>query len=91
LRQCCTFTNVIACSYLWRQIVGRAAERPGDVWHLLGKSKIGNLQVPVPIEQQVLRLQVTVDDVERMQVIERQCDFCSVEFCHGIGEALRDR
>jgi hypothetical protein len=40
----------------------------------------------VPIEQQILGLQVAVDDVVRVQVVER--DFRRVELCDWVGKAL---
>jgi hypothetical protein len=42
----------------------------------------------VPIEQQILGLQVAVDDVVRVQVVERERDFRRVELCDWVGKAL---
>jgi hypothetical protein len=71
------------------QVVGRAAERPCDVGHLFGETKVGNLEVTMAVEQQVLGLQVAVDDVVRVQVVEGEGDLSGVELCDGVGEALR--
>lgn len=42
----------------------------------------------VSIEQQILRLQIAVDDVVRVQVVERERDFRRVELCNRVGKAL---
>ena len=76
---------------LGREVIGRAAERPRLVRHALGETKVCDLEMAVPVEQQVFRLQVTVDDVPRVQILERQRDFGSVELGHGVREALDTR
>ena len=73
---------------LGRQVVGGTAEGPCDVGHLLGEAKVGDLEVAVAVEQQVLGLQVAVDDVVRVQVVEGQGDLGGVELGDGVGEAL---
>lgn len=73
---------------LGRKVVRGAAEGPCDVRHLLGEAKIGDLEVAVAVEQQVLGLQVTVDDVVRVQVVQGQGDLGGVELGDGVGEAL---
>lgn len=40
------------------------------------------------IQEQILRLQVSVYDFSSVQVFQRQCDLCSVELCDRIREAL---
>lgn len=40
------------------------------------------------VQEQILGLQVAVDDVVRVQVIERERNLCGVELCDGIGKAL---
>ena len=42
----------------------------------------------VPVEQQVFRLEITVDDIPRVQVLERQRDFGGVKLSNGVREAL---
>lgn len=71
-----------------RQIIRSAAKSPGDIRNLLGKSKIRNLEMSVPIEQEVLGLEITVNDVEGMEVVQRQGDFGSVELGNRVREAL---
>jgi hypothetical protein len=74
---------------LGREVVGRAAQRPGDVRHLFREAKVGDLEVAVAVEQQVLGLEVAVDDVHAVQVVEREHDLGRVELGHGVREALR--
>ena len=42
----------------------------------------------VPVEEQVFRLQVSIDDVQRMQIVQSKGDLGCVEFGDWIGEAL---
>ena len=42
----------------------------------------------MPVEQQVLGLQVAVDDLQTMQVVERERHFGGVEFGYWVWEAL---
>jgi len=42
----------------------------------------------MPVEQQVFRLKITIDDVLSVEVIKRQCDFSSVELGNRVGESL---
>ena len=72
----------------WGKVVGRPAECPCDIRYLLGETKIGDFQVPVPIQQQVFGLQIPVYDALRMQVVKSERDFGSVELRDRVGEAL---
>ena len=74
--------------YFWREVVGRAAKRPCDVGHLLCEAKVCDFEVSVSVQQQILRLQVAVDDVVRVQIVERKRDFGGVELGDGVGKAL---
>lgn len=42
----------------------------------------------VLVEQNVFGFEVAVDDVEGMEIVEGEGDFCCVEFGDGIGESL---
>ena len=42
----------------------------------------------VVVEQDVLRFEVTVDDIKGMQVIEGEGHLCRVKLGHWIGESL---
>lgn len=70
------------------QIIWRSAQSPRDIGDFLGKSEIGNLQMTMPIEQEVFGLEVPIDDMHGMEVVKRQCDFRSVEFGNRIGKTL---
>ena len=69
-------------------VVWRATQRPRDIRHELGKPKVGHLDVSVGAKQQVFGLEVAVDDVERVKVVEGECDLGRVEFGDRVGEAL---
>ena len=64
------------------------AEGPSDVGDVFGEPKVGDLDVTVRAEEDVFWLQVAVDDVERVEVVERERDFGGKEFGDGVGEAL---
>lgn len=70
------------------EIIRSSAKRPSDIRNLLGETKIGNFQVTMTIKQEILRLQVTIDDLMMMQILEGKSDFCSVELGDWIGESL---
>mmetsp|Transcript_31684 Transcript_31684/g.69278 ORF Transcript_31684/g.69278 Transcript_31684/m.69278 type:complete len:328 (-) Transcript_31684:764-1747(-) len=74
---------------LRRQVLGRAAQCPGAVLDALGEAKVGHFAVAVPVEQQVLRLQVAVKDRERVQMFEHQSDLGGVEARRVVREAPR--
>ena len=75
-------------TYLGCEIIGRTAERPHGGQALLRESEIGDLDVSVEVEQDVLGLEVPVDDVVVVEVVKRERDLCCVEFCYWVGEAL---
>ena len=55
-----------------------------------GDAEVGDLDVAVGAEEDVLGLEVAVDDVERVEVVEREGDLGGVELGDRVGEALRD-
>lgn len=61
------------------QIFWCAAERPRSVLQFLGKSEIGDFQVAISVDEQILWLQITIDNRQRMQILERQDDFGRIE------------
>jgi len=69
-------------------IIRRSTQRPRDIRNEFRKPKVGHFHVSISAEEQVFGLQVTVDDVEGMKVVERQGDFCGVEFSDRVREAL---
>ncbi len=70
------------------QVVWCATERPRSIGTILGEAKVGNFDVPVKIEEDVLGLEVTVNYVEVVQVVEGKRNFRGVELCDWVGESL---
>lgn len=56
---------------------------------MLCESKVGNLDVSVRTEEDVLGFEVSVDDVERVEVVESQRNLSCEEFGDWIRESLR--
>lgn len=65
--------------HLGRDVLGGTAERVGLELHLLREAKVGDFEVTFAIKQQVLRLQITVDDLVEVEVLKYQRDLRSVE------------
>lgn len=49
---------------------------------MLCETEVGDLYVPVCAEKNVLRFEVSVNDVEGMEVIKRKSNLGSVELCN---------
>jgi hypothetical protein len=73
---------------LWREIVWRTAQCPGVCGTVFRKSEVGDLDMPVIIEENIFGLEIPVYYIERMQVVQSQCNFCSVEFGNRVGKSL---
>lgn len=56
---------------------------------MFGESEICDLDVSVRPEEDVFGLEISVDDVERVEVVESESDFGGVELCDRVGESLR--
>jgi hypothetical protein len=56
---------------------------------VFGETEICHFDVAVRSEQQVFRLQVSIDDVQGVEVIQSESDFSSVKLGDRVGEALR--
>lgn len=52
------------------------------------KPEIRNLDMSIRPEQQVFRLEISVDDIEGVEVVDSEGDFCGVEFGNGVWESL---
>lgn len=64
-----------AAAYLGGDVIGSAAERfrrPVAVQALLAHAEVGDLDVPVLVEQDVVQLEIPVDDAATVQ--EEQAD-----------------
>jgi hypothetical protein len=83
-----TLVVALGANDLGREVIWRTTKGPSNVGNLLGKSKIGNLEMSMSVQKQVLGLEITVDDVHAVEIVQCQCDFCSIEFGYRVGEAL---
>mmetsp|Transcript_48062 Transcript_48062/g.148315 ORF Transcript_48062/g.148315 Transcript_48062/m.148315 type:complete len:343 (-) Transcript_48062:141-1169(-) len=79
----------LALDHLGRQVLGRPAQRERPLRHLLREPEVRDLDVPLVVQQQVLRLQVAVDDVFGVHVLEREHQLRVVELGHVVGEPPR--
>ena len=64
---------------LRREVVRRPAHRVGAARHLLGQPKVRDLHVAAGVDQEVLRLEVSVDDLQLREVVEGQGELADVE------------
>lgn len=55
---------------------------------MLCETEVGDFDVTVCAEEDVFGLEVSVDDVEGMEVVEGEGDFGCVELCDRVGETL---
>lgn len=70
------------------KVVGRATKRPGDVGYVFCKTKVSNADMALCIQQQIFRLQITVDHVLGMQILDRKHHLSRIEFCNVIRKPL---
>lgn len=72
----------------------------GSAFHDLREPEICEFEVPIVCNQEVLGLEITVDDVLRMEILEHECHLGSIECCMGcfkpsdtaeVGEKLTSR
>ena len=71
------------------QVVRRPTKCPRNIWNLLGEAEVGDLQMPMPVKEQIFGLQISIDDVVLVQILDCQGDFGSIELCYRIGKPLR--
>lgn len=64
---------------LGREVLRGAAEGPRATLHPFGEPEVGDLQVALAVDQQVLRLQVPVNEVQIVQIFEREHDLSRVK------------
>lgn len=69
------------------EVLGRTAQRPCAALHSLGEAEIRHLQVTLRVDQEVLRLQVPVDQIQVVEVLESEHDLSGIETRMGLGEA----
>ena len=81
---------VLAAQDLGRDVVGRAAEGGGGVAGadaLLAHAVVGELDVALVVEEDVVQLQIAVDDALLVEEVERQRDLGRVEAGVLLGQA----
>ena len=76
-------------AYLWGEIIWGTAQRPDGRVAVFCEAEIGDLDVTVEVEKDVLRLQITIDDIFCVEVVEGERDLGRVELRHGVRETLR--
>ena len=77
----------LALDDLWSQVLRRAAEGVGAVADDLGKAEVGDLDVSLLVDEEVLRLEVSVGDVHGVEVLECEHDLGREEEGDVVGEA----
>jgi len=73
------------------EVVWCSTEGPSYVGNVFSESEIGDLDVSVGSEEDVLRLEISVDDVEGVKVVESEGDFGGVELGDRVWESLGGR
>ena len=76
--------------YLWTHVLGGATERVGSflLGQDLAESKVGYLDVPVNIDEDVLRLDVPINDVKVVDVLHALYQLREIELGLLFGELL---
>ncbi len=69
-------------------VIRCTTQRPRDIRYVFGETKICHFDVAIGTKQEVFRLQITVNDVERVQVVESEGNLGGVEFGNGVRESL---
>ncbi len=64
-------SDVMQLTHLGCEIVGGAAECPSCIRAVLCKSKVGNFDVSIEAKEDVLRFEITINNVKVMQVVKR--------------------
>jgi hypothetical protein len=64
------FVVGLSLDNLWCEVVWCTAQRPGDVRDEFGESKVGELDVSIRVDEDVLGLEIAIDDVVRVEVVE---------------------
>ena len=82
------FIVTFRCHYLRRKVIGCSTQSPSDIRHLLREPKVCDLEMTMPIQQQVLGFEISIDNVLRMQIVERQSDLCGVKFGYRVWKPL---
>mmetsp|Transcript_48182 Transcript_48182/g.75254 ORF Transcript_48182/g.75254 Transcript_48182/m.75254 type:complete len:297 (+) Transcript_48182:313-1203(+) len=75
---------------LWSQVLWGTTESPSVCSRLygLGEAEVADLQMPLVVEEQVLGLEVTVDDVAIVKIFESERHASRIEAGSVVGEAV---
>ena len=76
----------LGLEYLWGQVLWCATQAPGLLNNFLGESKVCDDDVAISVKEDVLRLEVSVDNIEGVEVGEGTDNLCRVEEGGGGGE-----
>ncbi len=69
-------------------IIRRPAQRPRDIRYIFRESQIRHFDMTIRTEKDVFWFEISIDDVEGMEVIDCESDFGCVEFGDGVWESL---
>ena len=58
-------------AYFGRKVIGRPTECPCGIGAVLSKPKVGELDMPIAVQENVFGLEVTIYDVSRVKIVER--------------------
>lgn len=72
---------------LGREILRRAAQSPCAAFDALGESEVGHFDVTIRVDEQIFGFQITIQDLQMMQVLECEHDLRAVESRVRLGEA----
>ena len=70
------------------EVLRRAAQRESAVLHLLGEPEIGDAQVTVSRNKQILRFDVSVRDFKGMQVLQSCYNLSNIEKSYVVREQI---
>jgi len=74
--------------YLWRQIIRRPTQRPRRRFAGFGETKISNPDVSIGVEKNIFWFKISIYNVFIMQMVQRECNLCCIEFRDRIWKTL---
>ena len=83
-----TFVVGLCGDDLGSNVVRSTTKRPGDIRDLFGETEIRNFDVAIFVQQDIFRLQITIDDVMGVEILPGQSDFGRVELGNWVGKSL---
>ena len=73
---------------LWSQVLWSSTKSVTLIDDLLGEPEIGDPQMPVRTDEQILRLQISICDLSFMQILEGESYFSNIEQSYIIWETV---